>query len=328
MESGEWRYGQDDDGRPWPGESVSPASPPWPARSSLPTGQPGPAPDLWGEDTAQPVDPSFSWLPSQWGEQPPAPVSGQPGQWGDTPSPVSGQPPQWGEVPPPVSGQPWDDRSAGPVSGQPDPWHQVPAATGWGQPVDWEQTRRTPDPGGHGSARGFEPPAPALRPLPTIGQTSGVPNSPVSGPSWAAVGQVSPAGPTRRTGVDNWSRPLPATRGPVDQEEDDLQPRRRRDTTYGDEPAYGPVLGFTAGWYAIPAVLYLVWLITLDSDRQSLIGRQFVASLPWLVGAVVMSLAVAGLLRWATVGWRTLTLSFAAAVIGAGVATIAHSLVL
>jgi hypothetical protein len=52
------------------------------------------------------------------------------------------------------------------------------------------------------------------------------------------------------------------------------------------------------------------------------------SSLPWLFGAVAMSLAVATMLRWATVGWRTLTLSFAAAVIGAGVATIAHSLVL
>ena len=113
----------------------------------------------------------------------------------------------------------------------------------------------------------------------------------------------------------------------VDLDDDELARRRRR-APYGDEPAYGPVLGFTAGWYGIPAVLYLVWLLTLDSDRQGPVGRQFVASLPWLVGALVLSLAVAGLLRWATVGWRTLTLSFAATVIGAGVATIAHSLVL
>lgn len=99
----------------------------------------------------------------------------------------------------------------------------------------------------------------------------------------------------------------------------------RRDY-FGDEPAYGSVLGFTAGWYAVPAVFYLVWLVTLDGDRQSVAARQFVASLPWLFAAVVLSLVVAGVLRWAVVGWRTLTLSFAAAVIGAGVTTIAHSL--
>jgi hypothetical protein len=141
------------------------------------------------------------------------------------------------------------------------------------------------------------------------------------------VSQVSPAGPVRRSGVDNWSRTDLAPHAEVDHEGEEVETRRRR-SSYGEEPAYGPVLGFTAGWYAIPAVLYLVWLVTMDSERQGLIGRQFVASLPWLVGAVVISLAVAALLRWATVGWRTLTLSFAAAVIGAGVATIAHSLVL
>jgi hypothetical protein len=140
------------------------------------------------------------------------------------------------------------------------------------------------------------------------------------------VSQVSPAGPVHRSGVDTWSRADLAPRAEVDHEDEQVEPRRGRGS-YGEEPTYGPVLGFTAGWYAIPAVLYLVWLVTMDSERQGLVGRQFVASLPWLVGAVVISLAVAALLRWATVGWRTLTVSFAAAVIGAGVATIAHSLV-
>ena len=44
-----------------------------------------------------------------------------------------------------------------------------------------------------------------------------------------------------------------------------------------------------------------------------------------VVAALILSIAVAALLRWAMVGWRALTLSFAAAVIGAGVATIAHT---
>jgi hypothetical protein len=146
-------------------------------------------------------------------------------------------------------------------------------------------------------------------------------------PAPSNLSQVSPAGPVRRTGVDNWNRPRPAGHGRDTSDEEAAAPRRRRNA-YGDEPSYGPVLGFTAGWYAIPAALYLIWLVTLESDRRGLVSHEFVGSLPWLFGAIAMSLAVAALLRWATVGWRTLTLSFAAAVIGAGVATIAHSLVL
>ena len=146
-------------------------------------------------------------------------------------------------------------------------------------------------------------------------------------PASSGLGQVSPAGPMRRTGADNWSRPTSRAVARIDPDEEEPAPRRRRDA-YGDDPAYTPVLAFTAGWYAIPAALYLVWLFTLQSDQRGFVGRDFMSSLPWLFGAVAMSLAVATLLRWATVGWRTLTLSFAAAVIGAGVATIAHSLVL
>jgi hypothetical protein len=147
------------------------------------------------------------------------------------------------------------------------------------------------------------------------------------GPGGSSLSQVSPAGPMGRTGVDNWTRPQATSHERVEPDEDALNPQGARGA-YGEEPAYGPVLGFTAGWYAIPATLYLIWLATLNSDRQGLVGRAFVGSLPWLFGAMALSLTVAALLRWATVGWRTLTLSFAAAVIGGGVATIAHSLVL
>jgi hypothetical protein len=132
-----------------------------------------------------------------------------------------------------------------------------------------------------------------------------------------------------RTGVDNWVRPEDAVRGRRRASEtDEYRVVRPRRDPFGDEPAYGPVLGLTAAWYGIPAVFYLVWLVTLDSERQSVVGRTFAASLPWLFAAIVLSLAIAGLLRWAVVGWRAMTLSFASAVIGAGVTTIAHSLTL
>jgi hypothetical protein len=93
-----------------------------------------------------------------------------------------------------------------------------------------------------------------------------------------------------------------------------------------DDPSYGPVLGLTAGWYAIPAVFYLIWLLTLKGDRQGVVARQFVGHLGWLFAAIVLSLAIAGVLRWAPTGWRALTISFAATVIGAGAMTIMHSI--
>jgi hypothetical protein len=95
---------------------------------------------------------------------------------------------------------------------------------------------------------------------------------------------------------------------------------------YEEEPRYSRVLGYTSLWYAIPGLLYFVWTLTLAGYRRSVVMHSFTSSLPWLIGAVVLSELVAAILRWAVIGWRTLTISFAGAVIGAGVATIAHSL--
>lgn len=131
-----------------------------------------------------------------------------------------------------------------------------------------------------------------------------------------------PPGGLRRTGIDNWVRPERPRRRYLTEDEE----VQRRQDEFGDEPAYRPVLGFTAGWYGVPAIFYVIWLVTLDGDRQGLAWRQLVTSLPWLFAALLLSLIVAALLRWAVVGWRAITLSFAAAVIGAGVTTLAHSL--
>ena len=86
------------------------------------------------------------------------------------------------------------------------------------------------------------------------------------------------------------------------------------------------LFGLTAIWFAAPCLLYITWIFTLGSSRSTTSSGQFIDSLPWVGAAFVLSLMVAGLLRWSIVGWRALTLSFAAAVIGSGVATIAHTL--
>ena len=257
------------------------------------------------------------------------------GQADDPPPNGAPAPNLWSEDP---SGG-WDaadrwpaPRSAPPASGPPSGPPSGPDGlddTGWQRAAEW----------GQGRYPAVNPPAPALPQYPgpeinpggTFGKAGTLPahGYPPSGSHGAEVGPVSPAGglPPYRAG--HVAPPRRRAASPVRRRGRRPANRRRsRRGPFGEEPAYGPVLGYTAAWYGIPALLYLVWLVTLDDQRQGLVGRQFVASLPWLLAAVVLSLAVAGMLRWAIVGWRAVTLSFAAAVIGAGVTTIAHSLTL
>jgi hypothetical protein len=95
-----------------------------------------------------------------------------------------------------------------------------------------------------------------------------------------------------------------------------------------DEPEYRRAITYTSAWYAVPGVLYLAWALTLESSRRTFVLHNFTASLFWLFGAAVLSLLVATILSWAAREWRSLTVSFAATVIGAGIATVAHSLAL
>lgn len=164
-----------------------------------------------------------------------------------------------------------------------------------------------------------------LAPLPPpLYGASGLPNPPSqNGAVRPGYGLVTPPtrAQSRRTPLEGWSRrPRRQRRG-----QDDDSRRHARSST---EPAYGMLLGLTVCWYAVPGLLYVIWLLTAGTDRAGPTARQFLGNLPWLLAAVTLSLAVAALLRWAIVGWRAMTLSFAAAIIGAGVATIAHSLTL
>lgn len=176
---------------------------------------------------------------------------------------------------------------------------------------------------------GDSPPPPTYGAFgsPSVTSTGGIPA--LRGPSGqhhqvrSGYGLTPPMSPGLRERGSHLPRPpgepaSRARRGPPP------RTRTRREEVHPDEPSYGSVLTLTAGWYLLPAVLYVVWLMTVGSDRSA--PKDVVGSLPWLIAAVLLSLAVGGLLRWAIVGWRALTLSFAAAVIGAGVATIAHSL--
>ena len=288
MDSGEWRYVQRDGEEARTGES-DPGAPP------------APAPDLWDDDS-----PAWgsAWVPEPRRPEPTETTAERPAGW-----PGASGPPGWDQ---PGPGAPaWgDSRNGSPAWGG-------NGSPGWGE-APAPAAPQLPSPGA--------PPAPATSPLPPPAAAPRPADSSQYSP-YGAPGSSGPRGSYVRTGVDNWVRPEARGRRRPGETDEYRVVRPQRDA-FGDEPAYGPVLGLTAAWYGVPAVFYLVWLVTLDSDRQSLVGRTFAASLPWLLAAIVLSLAVAGLLRWAVVGWRAMTLSFASAVIGAGVTTIAHSLTL
>jgi hypothetical protein len=106
---------------------------------------------------------------------------------------------------------------------------------------------------------------------------------------------------------------------------DDEFRRAGRAELFSDDARYPVLLWLTAAWYIPIAVVYLGWVAVLGGN-QGTTGSRVLGGLLWLTAGAALSLGVAGLLRWAAVGWRAITLSIAAAVIGGAVVTIAHTL--
>jgi hypothetical protein len=102
-----------------------------------------------------------------------------------------------------------------------------------------------------------------------------------------------------------------------------------------DDRDYPAVMWWTAIWYAVPALLYVLWTFTLSSalpagctastpDCSSLRGQAVGAIGGHLVGILVaaaLSFGVAWCIRRITLSWRAISVGFAAAVIGAGLTT-------
>jgi hypothetical protein len=113
-----------------------------------------------------------------------------------------------------------------------------------------------------------------------------------------------------------------------------------------DDPSTSSSGGFitatlaTLGWYAIPAALYALWTLLLDdkprTDCLDAAGgpcpsprtqalHALLSNLPRVAVAIILGVIVALLIRWLTTGWRAMTIGFAAAVVGAGTATVLFS---
>jgi hypothetical protein len=104
-------------------------------------------------------------------------------------------------------------------------------------------------------------------------------------------------------------------------------------------PGWLPVLLWTCGAFVLPVLAYLVWTWSLSgiapagcvdaagsacrSPRRDAVAG-LLSVLPPLTVALVLALLIASTLR-RVAGWRTSTVAFAAAVIGAGITTLAAS---
>jgi len=226
-------------------------------------------------------------------------------------------------------------------------WHDVPSR--------WHDDSRTPErfPGTWAPERQYDASwqtgtgwIPSQRRVP---DASGYLTDPryVAGPPQPARPDPDEAHDDER---DDWydqraSLALPATRRPAEMVPPRRPARARRVVRDEDvaepEPGYLAAVWLTTVWYVVPALLYGIWALTLDTTpdpncvdpagnpcappRTEALNA-LVHAVPRLATAVSLSLAIALILRWYNGSWRSGAIGFASAVVGAGVTTAIFSL--
>jgi hypothetical protein len=112
-----------------------------------------------------------------------------------------------------------------------------------------------------------------------------------------------------------------------------LRPRRRiageeLDGDYQETPG-GPLtaVAFTAVWYGVPVVLYVLYMLFLDRSQRAHALTTLADAAPQFGVSLLLSMVVAVALRWAIATWRTASIGLAAAVLGGGLATVLMSAV-
>jgi hypothetical protein len=221
-----------------------------------------------------------------------------------------------------VAGEEGSDWPPNRDNGHADPgWRdQSAGGPGWYAPAY--------DPG-YGGVRYGDPPPSSL---PEPDYPAGMPTRSDPGGGWPATAGRRPSMPADRRS------PAPAGRW-----------SSRRRPLAGPEPpddpgptGWLPALLWTASLFVLPALLYLGWTMTLSGEpttgcleatgtpcpppRTEAVGR-LADVLPGLAAALMLGLLVALGLRRVTADWRDSTVGFAAAVIGAGLATLVGAVI-
>ena len=136
-----------------------------------------------------------------------------------------------------------------------------------------------------------------------------------------------------------WQAPAaepPPSYGPVPYTGPPPPPRPGGPGDWDNVPPLRQVLWWTLAFFVVPVLLYLLWAATrsgalppgcvepVGSDCRSPRAEAFAAlgrGAPGLVGAVLLGVAAAALLRGYATAWRPAAIGLGGAVIGAGVAT-------
>ena len=168
---------------------------------------------------------------------------------------------------------------------------------------------------------------------------SGPSRSNPAGPPRA--GRVATAAPTRATG-----RPTYPSRSGIDPSASSLRwtAQRIEDDLLDADPG-SPLAAvlYAAAWYAVPVLVFFVWLLTLDGNppigcvtdvtgggcesARAKATTSLLGAAPRFGLAMMVSLVTAVLLRWASPTWKSGSVGLAAAVIGGGMSTVLVSVI-
>ncbi len=94
-----------------------------------------------------------------------------------------------------------------------------------------------------------------------------------------------------------------------------------------EEKTGGPLaaVGYTVIWYGVPVVLFVLYMLVLNSSQQAHALSTLAHAAPQFGLSLVLSMIVAVGLRWASGSWKAASVGLAAAVMGGGLATVLSS---
>ncbi|WP_157437565.1 hypothetical protein [Actinoplanes subtropicus] len=99
------------------------------------------------------------------------------------------------------------------------------------------------------------------------------------------------------------------------------------DDEEGDQDSGGPLaaIGYTVIWYGVPLVLFVVYMLVVNTGSQSHALGTLAKAAPQFLISLVLSVGVAVGLRKFSSSWKAISVGLAAAVVGGGLATVLSS---